>query len=422
MTTLTSAYLENFALFLAVLRRHNLTVSSGEAMDILRLLDEELLADRQKMATAMCAILAKSTKEQAIFHQVFETYFRPQEVLEAEQEQEQAEEVARQARRQQRMEQLQFEGRELDIPQELKEVYAEMDEERLERLNNYLGIGDSDRHSPFAYRFMCRILEQHLRMEDAMEGAAAEAVAEGSQSDLLYRNISNITEEEMPQAVALIHKMVKQLDGAISRQYRRKGKGGKLDFRSTIRANMGSGGLLYKLKYCHRLRARKKLVLLCDVSSSMLQYTEFAIQFIQSLWVVSDAFRVFVFAEKCVELPNGITSDMGKFRGYLKQEGLWGGGTDLAVALETIHSTRPCPLNSNTILMVISDTKTARLEVATRAMQRTAQTTGRVLWLNPISSKKWNKLSTAKAFLPVCQMMDCSTIDELSRACAKIMG
>ncbi|MFI3312483.1 MAG: VWA domain-containing protein [Eubacteriales bacterium] len=419
---MTSAYLENFALFFAGLRRHNLTVSSREVMDILRLLDEELLSDRDRLATAMCAILAKSTKEQTVFHQVFDAYFRPQEVLEAEQEQAQAEENVRQQRRQERLEQLQFEGKKLDIPEELKEVYAELPEDRLERLNNYLGIGDSDRHSPFAYRFMCRILEQHLRMEDAMESAAADAVAQGNQSELLYRNIATITEEEMPRAVALIHKMVKQLDGAISRQYRRKGKGGKLDFRGTIRANMGSGGGLYKLKYCHRMRARKKLVLLCDVSSSMLQYTEFAIQFIRSLQVVSDGFRVFVFAENCVELPTGVTDDMGKFRGFLKQEKLWGGGTDLAEALDTIHRVRPMPINGNTIFMVISDTKTARLEAAVRSMQRTAQSAGKVLWLNPISSKKWNKMATAKAFLPTSQMMDCSTIDEMSRACAKIIG
>lgn len=420
MTTLTSAYLENFALFFTELRRHKLTVSSGEVMAVLRLLDDQLLSNREQLRLAMRAILAKSTQEQASFDAVFQSFFLPRETIETQEQEMLEEEMARSQKRQERLDQLQFEGREFDIPDELKEVYANMEEERAQRLNNYLGIGDSDRHSPFAFRFMCRILEQHLRMEDALE--AADEVAEGGQSDLLYRNISSIGDEEMPQAVALIHKMVKQLDGAISRQYRRKGKGGKLDFRGTIRANMGSGGGLYKLKYCHRIRARKKLVLLCDVSSSMLPYTEFAIRFIQSLQVVSQGFRVFVFAEQCRELPTAVIGDMERFRGHLKQEKLWGGGTDLAEALATLHGGRPCPINSNTILMVISDTKTARLELSAHAMQRTAQTAGKILWLNPIPSQKWQKMSTVKAFLPTCQMMDCSTIDEMSRACAKIMA
>ncbi len=418
---MNSAYIENFALFFQTLRSHGLTISIGEALDALHLLEGDLLQNRDRLKIAMSAILAKSTQEQATFFQVFDQFFRPAQVLHQEALEAQAETEKQEKKRQERLEKLNFEGRELDIPQELKEVYAEMDEERMERLDNYLGIGDSDRHSPFAYKFMCRILEQHLRMEDAMEDGAAEAVAQGHHSDLLYRNIANITEEEMPQAVALIHKMVRQLDGAISRQHRRSNKRGQLDFRGTIRANMGSGGGFHKLKYNRRIRGRKKLLLLCDVSSSMLKYTEFAIRFIQALQVVSQSFRVFVFSENCGELPQSVLGNMDKFRGYMKKEGLLGGGTDMAVALETMEHLRPCPVNANTILMVISDSKTARLDEAVRHMTKTASRAGRVLWLNPVPSQKWGKLQSAQAFLPLAQMLDCSTIEELSRACGKIM-
>ena len=63
----------------------------------------------------------------------------------------------------------------------------------------------------------------------------------------------------------------------------------------------GKGGSFYRLRYRKKRAKRKRLVLLCDVSGSMVQFSEFALRFIQSLNQVSESSRVFLFSETAVE-------------------------------------------------------------------------------------------------------------------------
>lgn len=423
MKDLSPAYVDNFTLFAKKLRSRGLTVGIAEVTDVIKLMDKSVLNDRNSLRVSMRSILAKSTREQEIFDEVFDDFFVPPAVVQRQEIESQQAEEARVQNRQERIDELKFDGKDIELPENLKDVYAEMDESKREKLKNYLGISTTNqRRSPFTYNFMRRILEQHLRMEDALEDAENDAGIGGGSPDLLYKDISKIGDDEMPKAVALINKMVKQLDGAISRKYRRSGKTGRLDFRATIRANMASGGSLYKLKYRRRPKSRKRLILLCDVSGSMLKYSEFAIRFIKSMSETSDSSKIYVFSEGTMELNRKVLEDMSGFQKYVKDNGLWGKGTDLTSSLEYLMAKRPALLSSNTILMIISDTKSTRLEDARRAMHRTTRMAGRTIWLNPIPSAKWQKMGSVTTFMDLCEMLDCSTIDELSRACAKSLN
>ena len=262
--------IENLVDFLDRLRARGLTVGGAEAADALRILEPAVLADRNTARLALRALLAGSVREQEIFDDCFQAFFVPAEVSDRREQLRSRKAAQEQAHREEILQELTVQGRPIELPGELREAYVEMDPEKREKLKNYLGIStDNQRRSPFSYKFMQRILEQHLRMEDA-ENEPEDAGLGGSAGDLLYRDISKITEQEMPRAVSLIQSMVRQLNGSISRSWRRTGRRGRLDFRATIRASLSSGGF-YRLKYRRRPRSRRKLVLLCDVSGSMLQ-------------------------------------------------------------------------------------------------------------------------------------------------------
>lgn len=126
------------------------------------------------------------------------------------------------------------------------------------------------------------------------------------------------------------------------------------------------------------------LVMLCDVSGSMLQFSEFALRFLKSLSEVSDASRIFLFSEELHEVDAFALQNMDAFRDYVRSSGLYGKGTDLGTALEQLCTRRPPILGPSATLLILSDTKTIDLPRALAGLEEAKRQAGKVLWLNPI--------------------------------------
>ena len=90
-----------------------------------------------------------------------------------------------------------------------------------------------------------------------------------------------------------------------------------------------TGGTFVHLSFRRPRRKRRMLVMLCDVSGSMLQFSEFALRFLKSLSEVSDASRIFLFSEELHEVDAFALQNMDAFRDYVRSSGLYGKGTDL---------------------------------------------------------------------------------------------
>ena len=183
---------------------------------------------------------------------------------------------------------------------------------------------------------------------------------------------------------------------------------------------MLSGGCFYRLRYKKKRSHRKHLVLLCDVSGSMVQFSEFALRFIQSLNQVSESSRVFLFSETAVEADAFRLQNMDLFRSYVKDSGIYGRGTDLGTALATLCAGRPPVLGKATTLLILSDTKTIDQPRALAALTEAKRQCGRVLILNPIPRNKWPYLHSVQAMAQVCSMVPCSTLQELASACRSL--
>ena len=195
---------------------------------------------------------------------------------------------------------------------------------------------------------------------------------------------------------------------------------GKLDFRRTIRKGLETRGSFYRLRYRKKRAKRKRLVLLCDVSGSMVQFSEFALRFIQSLNQVSESSRVFLFSETVVEADAFRLQNMDLFRSYVKDSGIYGRGTDLGAALETLCTMRPSVLGASATLLILSDTKTIDQPRALAAVREAKRQAGRVIFLNPIPEGKWKYIRSVQTMASVCPMVSCSTLRELASACRKL--
>lgn len=419
-----SPHLEKLTEFARLLRREGLAVGPKETMDGAEALMLLGMEDRETVRAALRTIFTGTQQEQKTFDLVFDRYFvsQAQKEASAKAKGEAEEELSR--RRGEMEQDLTFNGKQIPLREDLKEIYVQLPEEEREKLRKRVDrYRDNVERSPNLYDnfiqsiFMRTLMEQQMMLEDAGIGCEDDPDAA-----LLYRDISSYQESDIPRAVALIARITQQLSGELSAKRRRGGHSGALDFRRTIRRGLQTGGALTELSFRKKRKRRRKIVLLCDVSGSMVQFSEFVLRFMKSLSDAADNARIFVFSEEIREADAFTLQNMEGFRSYVTQSGCFGKGTDLGTALDSLSAVRPAVFGPSTTLLILSDAKTIDLPRAERALIRIRHKTGKVVFLNPIPESKWPYLKGCQSVSALCPMVSCSTLDELARACRKLLG
>ena len=420
-----AVYLEKLSIFSRMLRLEGLTVGVQETADAAQILISLGLTDREQVKAALRTVFAKSREEQASFDRVFDGFFVSEETMRWQAKEQMEREQALEEGRREAEEDLQIRGEPMHLREDLKEVYATMPEEERERLRQLMERykGNIDRHPDLYGNFIHSVftralLEQQMKMEDAGLGVEESDPELG----LLYRDIAQFRDVEIPRAITLISAITRQINGELSAKRQKKSHSGQLDFRRTIRRGLETGGSLNRLSFKRKPKRRKKLVILCDVSGSMMQFSEFALRFIQSMNQTSDSSRVFLFSEDLVEANAFSLQNMDLFRSYVRDSGLYGRGTDLGTALERLCSMQPSVLGPSATLLILSDTKTIDLPRAVKWLMEAKRMAGRVVWMNPIPENKWPYLRSVQTVLQLCQMIPCSTLSALAAACRKLVS
>lgn len=419
----TSIYLEKLSDFSRILRASELPVSPKETEDVARLLLALGLENREQVKTALRTVFAKSREQQLRFDEVFENFFITEEEM-VERARRQAEQEAEDAKhRKEAQEDLDSMGDSVKLSDAQRETYAAMAEEAREKLRKFMDRykGNLERnpelYTEFIHSVFARtIMEQQMLMENAGVGCEEADPEIG----ILYRSIGEFKDHEIPKAISIIQTVARQINGELSAKRRGQAHSGKLNFRKTIRKGLETGGSFYRLQFRRRHARRKKLVILCDVSGSMVQFSEFALRFIQSLNQVSESSEVYLFSEDMVKIDAFRLANMDTFRDFVRTSGLYGRGTDLGSALEKLCSEKPPVLGSAATLLILSDTKTIDAGRALDALREAKRLTGRVLWLNPIPASKWQYLRSVQMMASCVPMVSCSTLRELSEACKKL--
>jgi len=418
-------YLEKLSAFSRMLRLEGLSVSPRETGDAGLILTALGFEDRARVKTALRTVYAKSREEQVIFDRVFDGFFVSEETMRRQaQETARADAQTRQAAEDAKRD-LQLNGQPMDLNQEQVETYTAMPEEVRQKLQNFMEkYRDSAERNPDLYSnfihsvFAKTLLEQQIRME---ETAGAGGLAMDPELGLLFRDISRFQDHEIPKAISIIQTISRQINGELTAKRKRNGHSGKLDFRRTIRKGLETGGSFYRLHYRKKRNRKKHLVVLCDVSGSMVQFSEFALRFIQSLNQVSESSRVFLFSEGFFEADAFSLQNMDLFRDFVRSCGIYGKGTDLGTALETLCAMKPAALNPSTTLLILSDTKTVDQPRAAAALREAKRRSGRVLWMNPIPESQWKHIRSVQVFAESCSMVSCSTLGALAAACNRIL-
>ena len=418
-----AVYLDKLALFGRILRQEGMFVSPAETEDACRILLELGFSDRETVKTALRTVYAKSRAQQLRFDRVFDSFFLSEDAIRAIDRKHREEELERAKAREQAAQDLEGENPIYSYDDAQREAFAllsEAEKERLRKLKDRY-LGDSSRN-PKLYAGMVHsiiarsIMEQQMLMEDAAVGRAAIDPEMG----LLFRDITLFEDREIPKAVVYIQDIARRINGELTQKRKKSGRSAALDFRATIRRGLETGGSLYRLAYRKKRVRRRQLVVLCDVSGSMIQFSEFVLRFIQSLNQAGGGSRVFLFSETLCEADAFHLQNMDLFRDYVRRCGVYGRGTDLGAALKKLNDMRPGLLSPATMLLIISDTKTVNLALAAQELLRARGRAGKVFWLNPIPERKWKYIGSVQTMAELCTMISCSTLQELGAACRRL--
>ena len=217
------------------------------------------------------------------------------------------------------------------------------------------------------------------------EGEPLEVPGVSDNEVLMDRDFSTFPSEQLDEVARLTVLIARRLARRLSRRRRPVRRGGVVDLRRSIRANMMKGEII-ELRRRERRRRKVRLVLFCDVSGSMDLYSRFLLQFLYALQNVFGRVETFTFATRLTrvtELLKGPSYRQALRR--LTDVRDWSGGTRIGESLREFNQAWGHLVDRQTIVLVLSDGwDTGEPEELAAEMLRLKRKAGRMIWLNPL--------------------------------------
>ncbi|KJS21951.1 MAG: hypothetical protein VR72_07580 [Clostridiaceae bacterium BRH_c20a] len=429
---------KNLIDYINLLRLLGARVSLAEMLDVFQAFEYVNFSDRNSVKAALKCSLIKRQEDLALFEQTFQTFFASPEQKKEWQVQKRQEDSEVQQQLTQAESDLTFQGESLNLTQKEKLSYVNLDNLAQERLQDFLKKSSEGTHMEKDFKPMIENLVRGQLAYWQNKGEIPqpfEVPATGDQevdyllnqvqkglkeeqSRLLRKDIQNISEADSPEAERLLHHLSRKLATRISRRYQQSSKRSVIDLRRSIRKNIGLGGAMVKLHYKSKKVTKPQLVLLCDVSGSMSKYTKFILQFSLGLSMAISSMETFLFAERLEKttpwFQKGVSfEEIMTMLGEGRQ--VWGQGTDLNQSLQKLEDEHRFLLKKNTIVIIVSDTKSLATAKAAEKLQSVQKRVKQILWLNTLPQRTWDKHPSVAAFQPFCRMFECNTIMDLER-------
>jgi len=194
--------------------------------------------------------------------------------------------------------------------------------------------------------------------------------------------------EHLLEVETLVRRFARQLRYIRMRREARARHGRRLDLPATIRRSVASGGTPFHLQWKDRRRVRPRLVLLIDVSRSMVQYSFFYLRLARALAAEMPDVHSYIFHTHITGVSQALNDPdpaRAQERLHVLAEG-WAGGTRIGESLAQFnreHATRV--VNSRTGIVILSDGyDTGEAAVLAGTLAQLRRRARRLVWLNPL--------------------------------------
>ncbi|MEL6619256.1 MAG: VWA domain-containing protein [Pseudomonadota bacterium] len=196
---------------------------------------------------------------------------------------------------------------------------------------------------------------------------------------------------EMAQAKAMLARMSLPVDPIPARRSRAASQG-RIDARATLRAAMRKGGELHDLRLRTPRVRYPNLVVLCDISGSMSQYSRVVLHFLHAVSNAKGAgwakVHAFTFGTRLTNITRHLAHrDVDaalKAAGAEAQD--WEGGTRIGACLEAFNRdwSRRVLGQGAVVLLITDGLDRDHPDALARQMERVHLSARRLIWINPL--------------------------------------
>jgi len=339
---------ENIMHFARVLRGAGLPVGPGQVLDAIEAAQTGCLRNKTDFHSALHAVFVKRHEHDPLFEEAFQIFWRRPKMLE-------------------QLIQLLF-----------PEISRPASDEKKKPGHRRLAESLFDQNHALTAE----------RRENPGELEVDASYTFSSQEMLRKKDFEQMTVDEQIKAKRAIAALRAHRVSVKTRRYGAVRHGERIDLRRSLKASVAAAGELIELKYRRRKLREPPLVVLCDISGSMSNYSRMFLHFLHALMNDRDRMHVFVFGTRLTNITRelrrrDVDEAMQKVSGAVQD---WSGGTRIGESLRMFNyrwARRVLTQGAHVILMTdgLDRDHTAVLE---REMGRLGRSARRIVWLNPL--------------------------------------
>ncbi len=208
---------------------------------------------------------------------------------------------------------------------------------------------------------------------------------------LLHKPIYRITPEEIKEMRELIRRFGQKLKNRISLRKKRV-KHGNIDIKRTLRDSLHYGGIPFKIYRKDKKIDRPQLVVMCDISGSVNQYSRFMLLLTYTLQGLFSKVRTFAFISNMVEItPLFMEMDPERALSSIFQDTnfTYGWGSNYGRCFQQFISNYSDSLTGKTTVLVLGDGRNNYQDPGLDSFVRIKERSRNLFWLNPDRRHLW---------------------------------
>lgn len=251
-----------------------------------------------------------------------------------------------------------------------------------------------------------------VRRQFLLHGAArGRELREQTMRQVAFRDL-----REFHDVKALVRRMARRLASAHQRRLK-VAKRGQLDARRTLGRSIRHDGVPASLVWRRRPPHKSRVMVICDVSSSVSEPARFLLQFLYALNDVLPRVRSFAFASRFDEISDDFQRYPPDVAVGRVLDRLSGSGTDYGEMLEGFLRLCEGQLDRHTTVIILGDARNNYLPERAELLGQIRRRVKQIWWLNPEARSQWNSGDAVMAsYLPYCRVAQrCANLNDLER-------
>jgi uncharacterized protein len=296
-----------------------------------------------------------------------------------------------------------------DAMRELMELMAQMgmSKERLEQMRELIRANQQALQEQVGQYAGQRIAEN-----------MSEQRPDNNVDELMDRPFGSLSDRDMDRLRKEVSKLANRLRSRIALRQKRA-KTGQLDAKGTIRTNLRHGGVPMEIKHRdHRLKP--KLVVICDISTSMRHCSELMLSLVYALQDLVTKTHAFAFIDHLEYISPDFVGQQAKdaINQVLVRMPPGHYSTDLGYSLENFAHDYLDTLDRRTTFIMVGDGRNNYNDPRLNLFQTMARRSRRTIWLNPEPPMLWGSGdSDMLKYGPLCDnVVMAATLGELTEA------